>query len=223
MMVPESRELFRPERLLAFSDGVFGVAITLLVIDLQLPPLSEGGGDPAFVHALASMLPKLLVFGFTFIIIGMSWLGHHRKFSYIERVDERLLWLNLLYLMALCLVPFVSRVFAEHGGNRFAFALYAAVMAMLELFSVGLSAYGLRTPFLTDSMRLSPRLRQDIQLAPFLVGIIFLLGAGLALGGMTKPAHWVLLMIVPIMAFFGGRAQKAATPGPLGSPTRRHD
>jgi uncharacterized membrane protein len=98
MIVPRSRELFPPDRLMAFSDGVFGVAITLLVIDVRLPPSSAARDDPALLHALLGMGPQLLVFVFTFLVVGMHWLGHHRKFSYIHEVDGWLLWINLLYL-----------------------------------------------------------------------------------------------------------------------------
>ena len=78
-----------------------------------IPP----GDKSALLQALLGMEQNLFVFAFTFIIVGMSWLGHHRKFSYIDKVDGRLLWLNLLYLLALCLVPFVSSVLAEHRGQ----------------------------------------------------------------------------------------------------------
>jgi uncharacterized membrane protein len=81
MTTPRLAEFFEPDRLLAFSDGVFGVAITLLVIDVRLPSISPDGDDAAFLHALWGMGQKLFVFAFTFIIVGMGWLGHHRKFS----------------------------------------------------------------------------------------------------------------------------------------------
>jgi uncharacterized membrane protein len=67
----------------------------------------------------------------------MSWLGHHRKFSYIHPVDGRLQWLNLLYLLALCLVPFASGSLSEHG-NRVTFILYTVVMMVGSLLSAGL-------------------------------------------------------------------------------------
>jgi len=63
-------EFFAPERLLAFSDGVFAVVITLLVLDLRLP--ETGHGDAAMLEALRSMAPKLFIFAFTFIIVGMD-------------------------------------------------------------------------------------------------------------------------------------------------------
>ncbi len=208
MTASGSRELFRPERLLAFSDGVFGVAITLLVIDLRLPAIPSEGGDPAMLQALLAMGPKLFIFAFTFIIVGMSWLGHHRKFSYVQKVDGRLLWINLLYLMALCLVPFASSVLSEHGG-RFAFVLYAVVMMLVEMLSAGLSAYSLRRPFLAVS-DLQPGLRQDMILSPLLMGVIFLIAGGMAAGYRVTMAHWTLLMIAPVMTFFGSRSRRPA-------------
>lgn len=132
-----SDKLFRPDRLLAFSDAVFGVAITLLVIDMRLPSNLTENSDPVLLQAFLGMGPSLFVFVFTFMIVGMSWLGHHRKFSPVEKVDARLLWMNLLYLMALCLVPFASNVLSEHSGSRVAFVLYAVVMTLVSLLSAG--------------------------------------------------------------------------------------
>jgi uncharacterized membrane protein len=207
MSTLESAELFEPDRLLAFSDGVFGVAITLLVIDVHLPPIPTEGDDSALLQALWGMGPKLFVFAFTFIVVGMSWLGHHRKFSYIDKVDGRLLWVNLLYLMALCLVPFASSALAEHSGNRFVFVLYAIVMVLVEVLSAGMSAYGLREPFLRAQLKPESRLRRDMILSPLVAGTIFAIGAALALGGLVRAAHWILVMIIPAMAFFGSRTR----------------
>jgi uncharacterized membrane protein len=200
------RELFGPERLLAFSDGVFAVAITLLVIDLRLPPLE--GRDEVTLEVLLAMGPKVLIFVFTFIVIGMSWLGHHRKFSYIRWVDGRLLWLNLFYLLALCLVPFASGSLSERG-NRITFILYTVVMMLGSLLSSALSVCGLREPFLAKRT-LPPGARQDMILSPFSTAVVFLISTGAALGDWMNVAHWVLLMIVPVSAFFGSRSRKAA-------------
>ena len=207
MTASPPRELFGPERLLAFSDGVFGVAITLLVIDLRLPAIVAGEGDAALLDALLDLGPKLLLFAFTFIVVGMSWLGHLRKFSYIGRIDGGLLWLNLAYLLALCLVPFVTSVLSEHR-SRVGFILYAVVMALVSLLSAGLSAYGLRTLFLARPA-LQPGVRQDMILSPVATGALFLVSAGLALGGWIRVAHWALLVIVPVSMYFGSRSRKA--------------
>jgi uncharacterized membrane protein len=201
----DRREFFAPERLLAFSDGVFAVVITLLVLDLRLP--ETGHGDAEMLDALRSMAPKLFIFAFTFIIVGMSWLGHHRKFSYVRQVDGGLLWLNLIYLLTVCLVPFASSVLSEHSG-RVGFAVYAAVMALMLLVAAVLSAYSQRQPFLVEA-GLPPGVREDLILPPFLNAVIFLIAGGLALSGRTNAAPWALSLIVPVSAFFGARAKRA--------------
>jgi len=204
----ESREFYKPERLLAFSDGVFAVAITLLVLDLRLPAEFAGDDDAGLRSALLAMGPKLLIFAFTFLVIGIGWLGHHRKFNYIRQVDGGLLWLNLLYLLFLCLVPFVTSLLSEHSG-RTSSIVYAGVMALLMLLSAGLSAYGLRAPYLS-APDLRPGARQDMIVSPFLTGVIFLASAALALGERVSLAHWVLVLIVPASVWFGSRARKIA-------------
>ena len=209
MTESEPGELFETDRLLAFSDAVFGVAITLLVIDLRLPLLPAGSGDTAWLQALWDMGPKLGVFAFTFLVVGMGWLGHHRKFSYVEKVNGRLLWVNLIYLLALCLVPFASSALGD-ASSRFAFALYSAVMAIVDLLSACLSACVLRTPFLGGRLKLTPALRLDMILAPLFAGAIFAIAAAAALLAYVRAAHWLLILIVPAMAFFGSRARKAS-------------
>jgi uncharacterized membrane protein len=157
------------------------------------------------------MGPQLLVFVFTFLVVGMHWLGHHRKFSYIHKVDGWLLSINLLYLMTLCLVPFASSVLGEQSGSRFAFVLYATVMALADMLSAGVSAYGLREPFLAKPLPPRSGLLQDMIISPLSASGIFMIAAGLALGGLMRGAHWALLMIVPVMAFFGSRTNKTVS------------
>lgn len=206
------RELFRPDRLLAFSDGVFGVAITLLVIDIRLPSIATGSGDMNLLPRLAGLAPNLIVFAFTFVVIGMSWMGHHRKFAVIDQIDTGVLWINLLFLMALCLVPFASGVLAEYSRNQFAFALYAGVMAIVEMLSAALSMYSIRAPFLRASTHPRRRQRDDMIFSPLANAVIFAASSGFAILGLARVAHWLLLAIVPAMAFFGARSSRRESP-----------
>jgi len=114
--------------------------------------------------------------------------------------------MNLLFLLALCLVPFGSSTLAEHGSNRFAFALYAGVMALPDMLSAGLSAHGLREPYLGHRSEPWSGLRWDMVLSPLLAGMLFVVAAAVALGGPVRLAHWTLILIIPAMAFFGSQA-----------------
>lgn len=93
-------------RIEAFSDGVFAVAITLLVLNLQVPQLAASAVSRELVAKLIELWPKLLIYVLSFVIVGIYWVAHHNSFHYIERSDRTLLWLNLLLLLCIVFIPF---------------------------------------------------------------------------------------------------------------------
>jgi uncharacterized membrane protein len=105
----EARETGRIE---AFSDGVFAVAITLLVLDLRVPHNAPDG--PALFRALLAQWPAYLAFVTSFATIGIMWVNHHRLFTLIRRADTGLLLLNGLLLLAVTFVPFPTALVAEY-------------------------------------------------------------------------------------------------------------
>jgi len=121
-MIAHSRNHTLPaERLIAFSDGVMAVAITLLVLDLKLPENLTGD---ALQAALFSSEHAASCYALSFVVIGILWMAHHFQFSHIRRVDGVLLWLNLFYLMTIGLIPFSTSVMSGHG-SPLATMLYA--------------------------------------------------------------------------------------------------
>src|SRR5689334_11216404 len=108
MEVKHARK-FSLERIILFSDAVFAIAITLLVIELHLPNLEEIS-DAALGRALAHTIPHLISFFLSFFIIGIYWVAHHRMFGYVINYDAGLLWLNLFLLCFIVLMPFSSNI-----------------------------------------------------------------------------------------------------------------
>ena len=96
----------RPSASIAFTDAVMAVAITLLVLDLKLP---EGLSDDDLFAAIPALSHALWCYVLSFIVIGVLWMAHHNQFAHIRRVDGALLWLNLFFLMAVALIPFVDQ------------------------------------------------------------------------------------------------------------------
>jgi uncharacterized membrane protein len=113
------------ERVVFFSDAVFAIVITLLVLELKVPHLSEHT-EPALRHALFELLPRFIGFVISFLIIGLMWIEHHRIFRYIADYDAGLLWRNLLLLLCVSFVPFPTALFSENFWSRTAFILYTA-------------------------------------------------------------------------------------------------
>lgn len=111
-----SRIGFQLERFIFFSDGVFAICITLLVIEIKIPELAEHT-DRALLHYLSATSLKFFGFLLSFCIIGHYWIVHHRIFGYVKRATNWLLWLNLSFLLTVVLLPFSSGLFGEYGSN----------------------------------------------------------------------------------------------------------
>lgn len=113
------------ERVVFFSDAVFAIVITLLVLELKVPHLGEHT-ESGLRHALVELVPRVAGFVISFLIIGMMWVEHHRIFRYIADYDAGLLWRNLLLLLCVSFVPFPTALFSENFWSRTAFILYTA-------------------------------------------------------------------------------------------------
>jgi uncharacterized membrane protein len=105
---PSTNETARIE---AFSDGVFAIAITLLILEIRVPPQTADG---ALRDALRDLWPSYVAFLASFMTIGVMWLNHHRLFSFITKRDDGLIALNLLLLLGITWLPFPTALLAEH-------------------------------------------------------------------------------------------------------------
>ncbi len=120
------------ERLIFFSDAVFAIAITLLALEIRLPALEEPVTNEALLNALLVIWPKYLSYIISFLVIGLYWMSHHRMFRFIKRYDQRLIFLNLLLLMAVAFIPFPTSIIGE-SGNRTATIFYSLTMTVTGL------------------------------------------------------------------------------------------
>ena len=111
----ELKKEFQLERLILFSDAVFAIAITLLVIEIKIPEIHEKPvTENAVLHKLAELIPKFVGFLVSFLLIGQYWIVHHRMFSFVINFTDRLIWLNILFLFAIALMPFSTGFYSEY-------------------------------------------------------------------------------------------------------------
>lgn len=128
----------------AFSDGVLAIAVTLLVLDLHVPP-SNVLREPLAV-ALVHEWPAYAAYVTSFLIIGIIWVNHHAVFGLVGRVDRSVLFLNLLLLMSVVAIPFATALLSEYllagnGNARIAALVYSAVMLAMSFGFAGLYCY----------------------------------------------------------------------------------
>jgi uncharacterized membrane protein len=116
-------------RILALSDGVFAIAITLLILDIVIPATTTDAGLP---KALLDLWPQYLAYALSFVVIARFWAIHHQTFRFIARSDATLIWLNFLILVFVAFLPFPTRVLGEHGGTPSAAILYAVSLCLVS-------------------------------------------------------------------------------------------
>jgi uncharacterized membrane protein len=147
------------ERILFFSDAVIAIVITLLVLEIKVPHLSgERPPDSELRHALLELIPKILGFIYSFFIVGMLWIEHHRIFRYIGAFDFGLIWRNLLVLLFIAFIPFPTALFSEFFFSQTAFILYVGSFALAAIAKIWLWSYAVKNretllvPDLDDDM-----------------------------------------------------------------------
>jgi uncharacterized membrane protein len=124
------------ERLVFFSDAVFAIAITLLVIEIHPPHLDPGKGDAVHLRALLPLIPNFVGFAISFFVIGMFWMGHHRAFGFAGRYDGRVLVWNLALLGAIAFVPFVTAFVSVNHNMRVPAMIYWGWIVLTALLNL---------------------------------------------------------------------------------------
>lgn len=133
------------ERVVFFSDAVFAIVITLLVLEIQ-PPELETLSEAAIAEGLLGLVPNIIGFVTSFAIIGVMWVQHHQIFRYIKAYDGGLLLRNLVLLLCVSFVPFPTALFSDYYWSRIAFVLYAASFASVALAKLWVWSYVVRRP-----------------------------------------------------------------------------
>ena len=137
MQKTEEQQQYGLARVLAFSDGVFGFAITLLIVNViaAFPPLPSSASDERLVGALLGLGSTFFSYALSFYVGGAYWVAHHRMFSYIIRSTSTLLWLNLTLLLFMVFLPFPTYLLDKYTNSVAIAAFYAATLSVISLCS----------------------------------------------------------------------------------------
>ena len=200
-----SRDSVEFARVLAFTDGVFAIAITLLVLGISEPVLGARSGDAgALWDALGDLLPEIISFFIGFAVIGRYWVAHHQNVGQLSAMDYGFVGLNLVYLCFIALLPFPTELLGSYLENPVAVAVYAAVAGIVSGLEVVLFRHSFRRDLLARPLpeRIF-RWGATMSLLPvlfFLLSVpVAFVGTGLALGMwfLVLPAELVLKHWMP--------------------------
>lgn len=164
------------DRVNGFSDAVFAVAITLLILTITVPIVSDSG---ELSSALDAMWPQFSSFLISFVIIGMFWISHHVMFRYLQRHSPGFLWINLLFLMFIVFLPFSTDLMSEYGNSVLAVVFYDLNMVAASGTLLLLWWYMSYRRNLVDE-DLDPELRKHLLLNQASIALVFLCAIGIA-------------------------------------------
>lgn len=214
-MIRSGPPIFEKNRLEAITDGIYAVAMTLLVIDLKVPDLASAAakiaGDPhgrpmaaALLAALAQQQDKFVAWIISFLVLAALWMAQQRTFEPLKMVDRRLTWISMLQLAFISLVPFSSALVGEYTDLYPAPAIYASNLFALGVFSSLTAWYIRRHPEL-----LARELALGESAAAMVRGISLLLVSTLAFAVafiVPSKAPWIFILLRPISWGFSRRA-----------------
>ena len=211
----------------SFSDGVFAVAITILVFNL-LPVGAGTVSSGQLTRALSTAWPQYAAYAVSFLTIGIMWLNHHTMLAHVSRVDRPLLALNLFLLMGVVAIPFPTALVAEHltgkfrAGGPVAAVIYGLVMIAI---SIGYSGMWLYLQAHRDRLGASARMR-SVRAASirFGAGLIGYVAATLLAAFVSAAAALTLYGVIAVYYLFdhlpdpaGADAGSAGAPDPAGA------
>lgn len=123
--------MISPERLKALADGVFAIAMTLMVLQLGVPVAKGLSKETELLRELGKLWPEFLIYGLSFMILGVFWVIHYSIFGFVQRYDTTLVWLNILFLMFVSLIPFSTALVGKNGFVTVTAVIYGVNMLLI--------------------------------------------------------------------------------------------
>lgn len=188
----------------AFSDGVFAIAVTLLVLEIKPPDLSQATSSEA-VTKLLQVFPHVLSYATSFIVIGVLWINHHALFHFLKRVDRTILVINLLLLMCVAFIPYPTALIGEFGASLPVVVFYGLSLAMTGFVYNALWFYVVHR-YITSEKLINQKSVRKATIWSLSYPISYLVAAGLAF--INSNLSIVLYVLIPSFYLLPGVIDK---------------
>ncbi len=184
------------ERLIFLSDGVFAIAITLLVLEINVPEIPAALQEAQLPGKLFGLWIPIATYALSFIIVSVYWMTHQRIFHYIRRSDNVLIWLNVLFLLCVAFLPVPTKVLGMYGDHQAAVIFYVGSLTVTALFIILLWGYATSDHRLVDK-HLDPSLIRHHMQRALIAPLIFVLSIGLSfISPYLTEVSWLLIGVV---------------------------
>lgn len=180
------------ERLAALSDGLFAIAMTLLVLDLRVPVEGVTHSDSGLIHALLALSPRLVAYLMSFMTLGIFWVGQQVQLSYFSRCNRHLTWIHFGFLLGVSLMPFSTALLAEYIQLRTALLIYWANIVLLGGVLYGSWIYACRAKLVKESVTLEVQCAVERRI--LVAQALYAFGAALCFFNTSWSIGWIVLL-----------------------------
>lgn len=198
----DHQDSFSTRRIEAFSDGVFAIIVTLLVLDLRVPDITGTLSLQTTLVKLLPLVPQFLSFAMSFLILCIFWVNHHEFFSVIKKADQKFLWLNNLTLFWLCFVPFPTAFLGRNPTNTIVVMLFGLVLCLAAASFSLMTNYVLKSKELVD-IHVSDKERAVARRRGYLGVVAYAISVALA--PLSAYISLAIFILVPLYYFIPRR------------------
>lgn len=188
-------------RIETLTDGVFAIAMTLMVFNIHVPQLT-GVAVAQLPHQLFELWPSFFIYGVTFAVLAIFWVGHHSHFFFVRRIDRNSIWINIAFLLSITTFPFSANLLGSYPDQRVAVICYGVNLALAALLLYAHVRYATDRRRLvgpeTDAVGLRLAKRR-------LLSCPFLCGVSIAISFFHPLVGSLLYLVIPVMYIIPGR------------------
>lgn len=125
--------IFTKNRVETFSDGIFAIIVTLLVLEIKVPVIEISNSPLQLIESLLKILPKFISWIISFFTVCVIWVNHHRLFKMFKLINHGIFWLNAILLLWISFIPFPTAMIGDYPNNIFAVSFYGIIMSLMAL------------------------------------------------------------------------------------------
>ncbi|HBG62283.1 MAG: hypothetical protein A2Y03_06920 [Omnitrophica WOR_2 bacterium GWF2_38_59] len=197
--------VFTKNRVETFSDGIFAIIVTLLILEVKVPHIENADSSIVLMQSLTGLFPKFISWVISFLTICIVWVNHHRIFELFRGFNIVLFWLNVQVLLWVCFIPFPTALVGDYPNNPLAVAIYGVVMALTGASLVAVRFYGLMNKDILEP-GISEKTYKKAIVFSFLFGTIFYL-TGAALAWVNTLLSFAVYFLITIYFIFSFKFQ----------------
>ncbi|NUN69470.1 MAG: DUF1211 domain-containing protein [Bacteroidetes bacterium] len=191
---------FSKTRVEAFSDGVFAIIVTLLVLEIKVPHVEDHASMPALIDALIPLFPKVISWMLSFLMLCVIWVNHHRILEQLERITHGIFWHNAHLLLWCSFIPFPTALIGDYVGNPVATTVFGVIMAMTAFSFTLMRRNILRSRHVLKATADVARFTADTTRSLFFGPVLYLIGAAVSM--LHTAAGMAVFAFIPVYFIF---------------------